>query len=341
MKNDQIKQVGNSNEAIADAKPGDFIIRNDGTKVELKQGDIEYAKSQITSQSTSTSQQTTPPVSQNPTTNTYQTPQTNPTSSNTPQSNVFNYDDLIQVTDGSEIQEFLNNDASCDAAKIAEEKGKKLLNKKKKSVWDNHTTATCPYDFNVKPRLFNQHQLTKEYGFYDNGTQRFEDTACNTTASLNIVSTQYTLETGKQLPFDDGIEAIHFATKEDSRAKKMLNKNSFIDDKDATVNDLAPAMNKMIDYIEQKHNDTNIFKGYFAYSSSTWLNDFYDINCEDYKKTNTYKIDINKGVTVSKHFTNDLGPCIIPGSRVIFDTYDGNIKIKKIIGSNSVNYYEP
>lgn len=41
------KQVDNTNNAIAHAKVGDWIIRDDGTKIELKQFDIDYAKAAI------------------------------------------------------------------------------------------------------------------------------------------------------------------------------------------------------------------------------------------------------------------------------------------------------
>lgn len=41
------KQVDNTNNAIAHAKVGDWIIRDDGTKLELKQFDIDYAKAAI------------------------------------------------------------------------------------------------------------------------------------------------------------------------------------------------------------------------------------------------------------------------------------------------------
>ena len=41
------KQVDNTNNAIAHAKVGDWIIKNDGTKIELKQFDIDYAKAAI------------------------------------------------------------------------------------------------------------------------------------------------------------------------------------------------------------------------------------------------------------------------------------------------------
>lgn len=41
------KQVDDTNNAIAHAKVGDWIIRNDGTKIELKQFDIDYAKAAI------------------------------------------------------------------------------------------------------------------------------------------------------------------------------------------------------------------------------------------------------------------------------------------------------
>lgn len=41
------KQVDNTNNAIAHAKVGDWIIKSDGTKTELKQFDIDYAKAAI------------------------------------------------------------------------------------------------------------------------------------------------------------------------------------------------------------------------------------------------------------------------------------------------------
>lgn len=41
------KQVDNTNNAIAHAKVGDWIIKSDGTKIELKQFDIDYAKAAI------------------------------------------------------------------------------------------------------------------------------------------------------------------------------------------------------------------------------------------------------------------------------------------------------
>ena len=42
-----IKQVDNTNNAIAHAKVGDWIINSDGTKIELKQFDIDFAKAAI------------------------------------------------------------------------------------------------------------------------------------------------------------------------------------------------------------------------------------------------------------------------------------------------------
>lgn len=41
------KQIDNTNNAIAHAKVGDWIIRDDGAKIELKQFDIDYAKAAI------------------------------------------------------------------------------------------------------------------------------------------------------------------------------------------------------------------------------------------------------------------------------------------------------
>ena len=57
-------RVENSNEAVANAKEGDTLVRNDGTEVTLTQGDINWAQKQVGSSSssgtdTSTSQTTT------------------------------------------------------------------------------------------------------------------------------------------------------------------------------------------------------------------------------------------------------------------------------------------
>jgi hypothetical protein len=41
------QQVDATNDAIASASPGDFIIRINGEKVILNQADIEYAKNQL------------------------------------------------------------------------------------------------------------------------------------------------------------------------------------------------------------------------------------------------------------------------------------------------------
>ena len=41
------KQIGNSNAAVAAAKPGDYFIRKDGTPVVLKQADIDWARKKV------------------------------------------------------------------------------------------------------------------------------------------------------------------------------------------------------------------------------------------------------------------------------------------------------
>ena len=51
------KYVENSNEGVANAKPGDKIIRNDGTEVTLTQGDIDWAKSKVNGGSTTNTSQ--------------------------------------------------------------------------------------------------------------------------------------------------------------------------------------------------------------------------------------------------------------------------------------------
>lgn len=101
-------------------------------------------------------------------------------------------------------------------------------------------------------------------------------------------------------------------------------------------------MNKMITYIENYYNDQNIFKGYFGYSKAAWLKDYFDIQTADYEIKETYRINKNKGVTVREHFTNDIGEYVYDKNfRTIFDTYDGQVKQKKLIGYNSVNYFAP
>ena len=62
-------RVENSNEAVANAKEGDTLVRNDGTEVTLTQGDINWAQKQVGSSSssgtdTSTSQTTTTSASE-------------------------------------------------------------------------------------------------------------------------------------------------------------------------------------------------------------------------------------------------------------------------------------
>lgn len=53
------KYVENSNSGIANANVGDKIIRKDGSIVTLTQGDIDWAKSKVNSETTSTSSTTT------------------------------------------------------------------------------------------------------------------------------------------------------------------------------------------------------------------------------------------------------------------------------------------
>lgn len=219
---------------------------------------------------------------------------------------------------------------TCTAAMLAEYKGKLEAEKAARdSVWDYYTKAGCPYKYSVAPNLFNQHQFTKDYGFYDEDGKRFEDTACNATAAVNIFSMQYTKETGKKLTFEDAVAVL----------KNAIEKEK-IDYKDATVNDLAPAINEMIKYVEFKNESQNIFEGYFGYRSKTWMKSNYSMDPDNIQITESYQIDVNKGRTVQKHYTNDFGASVIGDDyRVIFDTYDGNIKAKEIIDTRKTNYF--
>ena len=169
------------------------------------------------------------------------------------------------------------------------------------------------------PTMFQQTMFTKDKGFSEN----YSTTACNATAALNIFSMQYTKETGKSLSLDDGIDIL----------KNVPDK--WIDKKDATVKDLAPALNSMINYSEKKENKQN-FKGRFGYSPS-WLG---------YKKgadlTDSYIIDAVKSQTFPEHYVNKMGES--NGNHTVYDTYDGKTKTKTssdILKQNRVDYYVP
>ena len=222
---------------------------------------------------------------------------------------------------------------TCTAAMLAEYKGKLEAEKAARdSVWDYYTKAGCPYKYSVAPNLFNQHQFTKDYGFNDyeeNGKiKKFEDTACNATAAVNIFSMQYTKETGKKLDFEDAVEVLTNAVK-----TRLVKSN-------AEVTDLAPVLNSFIDYIESKYDDKDIFNGYFGYSNKDWMKNNYKLDPDNIQITESYQIDINNGRTVLYHYTNDFGASVIGDDyRVIFDTYDGNIKAKEIIDTRKTNYF--
>lgn len=108
----------------------------------------------------------------------------------------------------------------------------------------------------------------------------------------------------------------------------------------AEVTDLAPVLNSFIDYIESKYDDKDIFNGYFGYSNKDWMKNNYKLDPDNIQITESYQIDINNGRTVLYHYTNDFGASVIGDDyRVIFDTYDGNIKAKEIIDTRKTNYF--
>ncbi len=64
------REVENTNHAVANARPGDTITRNNGTRITLKQSDIDYAKAHDTTPATTSSTATkianSPSVASNP-----------------------------------------------------------------------------------------------------------------------------------------------------------------------------------------------------------------------------------------------------------------------------------
>lgn len=75
------KKVENSNKGVASANPGDIIIRSDGSKVELTQEDIDWAKQKL--QQEAATESSTPSVKQ-PKTSSNSTTRTSPPSSQAP-----------------------------------------------------------------------------------------------------------------------------------------------------------------------------------------------------------------------------------------------------------------
>ena len=168
----------------------------------------------------------------------------------------------------------------------------------------------------VEPTMFKQTMFTKENGFSDN----YSTTACNATAALNIVSIQYTKETGKALSIEQGMEILKNVP------------NDIINKENANVEDLCPALNSMMKNLEKSMGKT-IFKGKFGYSPG-WCG---------FKKatlTDSYFVDAVKSNTFPEHYVNDMGAD--GENRTVYDTFDGKTKTKTpsdIYKQNRADYY--
>ena len=168
----------------------------------------------------------------------------------------------------------------------------------------------------VEPTMFKQTMFTKENGFSDN----YSTTACNATAALNIVSIQYTKETGKALSIEQGMEILKNVP------------NDIINKENANVEDLCPALNSMMKNLEESMGKT-IFKGKFGYSPG-WCG---------FKKatlTDSYFVDAVKSNTFPEHYVNDMGAD--GENRTVYDTFDGKTKTKTpsdIYKQNRADYY--
>ena len=168
----------------------------------------------------------------------------------------------------------------------------------------------------VEPTMFKQTMFTKENGFSDN----YSTTACNATAALNIVSMQYTKETGKALTIEQGMDILKNVP------------NDVINKENANVEDLCPALNSMMKNLEKSMGKT-IFKGKFGYSPG-WCG---------FKKatlTDSYFVDAVKSNTFPEHYVNDMGAD--GENRTVYDTFDGKTKTKipsDIYKQNRADYY--
>ncbi|MBP3708843.1 MAG: RHS repeat-associated core domain-containing protein, partial [Treponema sp.] len=170
----------------------------------------------------------------------------------------------------------------------------------------------------VKPAEFSQHMFTPAEGF----EQGFEDTACNATAALNVVSIQYTKETGKSLSYAEGIDIMKNNIGDTDKGQVFIKKT------DATVTDIASAVGSMAKYINKKQGE-NIFAGRFWYSKKS---------SEDYAAT--YRIDVMDSVNYPSHFVNNEGDNKSDSTKInILDTYDGKHKTRLKTERQRVNEF--
>ena len=155
---------------------------------------------------------------------------------------------------------------------------------------------------------FSQQIFTKEKGF----KSTFSKTACNATAALNVISEKYSEITGEKLSQDFGIKIM-----KNSIGDTSQNKNIYINETNAYVEDIASAVQSMADYINRESNGAT-FKGWFWYSCK-----------ENEKIESTYKIDIVKSSSFDEHFVNNMGDVEGYENKIIvLDTYDATVKIK-------------
>ncbi len=177
----------------------------------------------------------------------------------------------------------------------------------------------------VEPTMFKQTMFTAQNGFTSEKGfgNKYSVTACNATAALNIFSMQYTKETGKALSLAEGYEILQNVP------------DKWISKENANVNDLAPALNSMINYLEKKLGK-KVFAGRFGYSAS-WLG---------YKNggkiTESYFIEAVKSLAFDEHYVNEMSRN--ENGSTVFDTYDGKTKTKDnsdILKRNRADYYVP
>ncbi len=161
--------------------------------------------------------------------------------------------------------------------------------------------------------------FTQENGFGD----YYSITACNAASTLNVFSMCYTKETGTALLLEQGFDIL------------INVPDKWIDKSDATVYDLDPALNSMINYYEKKENK-KIFRGKFGYSAS-WLGYKQGADLEE-----TYFIDAVESPTFDEHYVNEINST--QTTHIVHDTYDGKLKPKnnsEIIKQNRADYYIP
>ena len=335
------EQVENSHEAVAKAKPGDFIVNSKGEISVLVQGDINFSQNQIGNGGNPGNGNTGSQNNSNQSTE--DSHRTGPDSSSSSSEKKSSIKEPTTYAAYKQKQDEAKRDRKdrkvyVDYNVLSDHRSKaynielkvRNLPDRKKSVEGNTIKGK-----DLGAKLFKQTEFNSKKGFTDG----FEQTACNATSLLNIISQQYTKETGQQLSTEDACYILKAATTE---KRTIYHKNkeggwdpvieTAINPVNALVNDGATALNVMLEALENKYSDDSIFDGYFGYKKGS-PSDILD---------GSYSVLKVKGNTFANHYINDFDDPKTTNVIEYWDTYWGykDQSNYEILGTNVYNYYK-